>query len=630
MSNRDRGDLRALSRAVRNEIRDAEPPPDKLSLPDGAPLPDRVRDTMEAAMNADFGHVRIHTGPTADSLARALNADAFAVGSDVFFASGAYNPAGEAGRHLLAHELAHTLQSGDRCSARGSAELRIASSSGLAEQAAQQCASRVARRARVPRPARAVARRTDTEAPLTVHRHASYEHRLLGDALPEDLNTIAKKDGGYLSLLGGQVEFLRMWKDKPESVTESMILDHYPYVLPVRLQNSGLLVTYGELNTLPDYIANPGVLDQQPKSIVLPILQAVRQEGYNRLQRLRGSRDTASFADAVAINTGWDYIDLLIETDAIDRLTAGIGPDRTNHYTAAIGRNACHFAPFSWYRWYEFHVQARQIAQQAHEADPTMRDTLTRAALTYNGMADHFLQDSFAAGHLVNKNLVMQWFVEWAAKQWHVPVHAWDAVKHMTTHDQPDLAARVLYDTENLYRPDPGRVTDPQTAEEQPTYTERMTRSGVKASGGASQATSYQRYLAWLNSTVVQSASGVLHDHWNAASLWVASAAHPEPYQIWGDTTMLNGGDGVRIAGETSHASQRAIADILAHGGTDITVRSIADRFPTMVQNEAGSLLPLETWQDSMRPLADKLFEDVHYYLLRLYPTIDHISVDQV
>ena len=35
-----------------------------------------------------------------------------------------------------------------------------------------------------------------------------------------------------------------------------------------------------------------------------------------------------------------------------------------------------------------------------------------RQALIKNGYADHFLQDSFAAGHLVNKTLVMQWWVE--------------------------------------------------------------------------------------------------------------------------------------------------------------------------------------------------------------------------
>lgn len=595
----------------------------------GEPLPDRVRDELERAVNADFGNVRVHADAAAADLARAVEADAFAVGSDVYFAAGAFNPGRTAGLRLLAHELVHAVQDPPAVG-HGGHDLYISDVSSPREQEARRMAAMVVDAAgRLDRPTRRVAPRTDRDAPVHVHRHASFEHRLLGDALPADLDAIAKKQDGYQSLLTGQVEFLGMWAKNPESVTEAMILERYPYVMPLRVGEGDLLVTYGELNTMPDYLANLKVFEQQPKNIVLPILQAVRQEGYNRLQRLRGSRDTESFEKAVGINTGWDFIDLLYETYDVDSLTRDIGPNRTNHYSAAIGRNACHFAPFSWYRWNEFHTRARDTARQAHSADGPTRAALTKAAWTYNGFADHFLQDSFAAGHLVNKNLLMQWFVEWVSDYWYIPIADWDAVKHMTTKEQPGLAARVLYNQENLYHPDPQRVTDPQTAEEQATYQDRMRRTGVQASGGASQDTSYQRYLAWLNSTVIQSASGVLHDYFNNTSLWVASAAHPEPYQIWGDDTMLSGGDGVRLACEAAHASQRAIADLLDHGGTDITVREIADRFPSMVRNDAGVLLPLEAWQDGLRPLAAKLFPDVHYYLLRLYSTIGHVSVDQ-
>ncbi len=30
-----------------------------------------------------------------------------------------------------------------------------------------------------------------------------------------------------------------------------------------------------------------------------------------------------------------------------------------------------------------------------------------------NGFGDHFLQDSYAAGHLINKTQIMMWFVNW-------------------------------------------------------------------------------------------------------------------------------------------------------------------------------------------------------------------------
>lgn len=58
----------------------------------------------------DFSRVRIHTGPVANSSARALQARAYTVGEDILFADGEYSPNTSAGRALLAHELTHVLQ----------------------------------------------------------------------------------------------------------------------------------------------------------------------------------------------------------------------------------------------------------------------------------------------------------------------------------------------------------------------------------------------------------------------------------------------------------------------------------------------------------------------------------------
>lgn len=75
----------------------------------GAPLPTGTRDFMEARFGHDFGHVRIHTGETADHAARGLGARAFTLGHDIAFARGQWSD-GPSGRHLLAHELTHVLQ----------------------------------------------------------------------------------------------------------------------------------------------------------------------------------------------------------------------------------------------------------------------------------------------------------------------------------------------------------------------------------------------------------------------------------------------------------------------------------------------------------------------------------------
>lgn len=76
----------------------------------GAPLPEPVRRTMEGALGADLGSVRVHAGRDAAELNDAMQARAFAVGSDVFFRDGMPDIRRTEGQSLLAHELTHVVQ----------------------------------------------------------------------------------------------------------------------------------------------------------------------------------------------------------------------------------------------------------------------------------------------------------------------------------------------------------------------------------------------------------------------------------------------------------------------------------------------------------------------------------------
>ncbi len=76
----------------------------------GRPLPESVRAFFEPRLGRDFSPVRVHTGPRAGELARAVRARAFTVGRQVVFGDNEYAPATSAGRRLLAHELTHTVQ----------------------------------------------------------------------------------------------------------------------------------------------------------------------------------------------------------------------------------------------------------------------------------------------------------------------------------------------------------------------------------------------------------------------------------------------------------------------------------------------------------------------------------------
>ena len=76
----------------------------------GQPLGASIRTPMEDAFGADLSKVRVHTGTSANRLARSVDASAMTLGSDIFFSEGHFAPQRRAGRRLLAHELTHTLQ----------------------------------------------------------------------------------------------------------------------------------------------------------------------------------------------------------------------------------------------------------------------------------------------------------------------------------------------------------------------------------------------------------------------------------------------------------------------------------------------------------------------------------------
>jgi hypothetical protein len=67
---------------------------------------------MEPRLNADLGDVRVHADESAASLSNHLSARAFTYRNHVFFARDQYQPGTSEGRHLLAHELTHTIQQG--------------------------------------------------------------------------------------------------------------------------------------------------------------------------------------------------------------------------------------------------------------------------------------------------------------------------------------------------------------------------------------------------------------------------------------------------------------------------------------------------------------------------------------
>lgn len=103
---------------------------DRHESSDGRGLDPTIKTQMEASFGTDFSAVKVHTDGTANKAAGDINAKAFAQGSNVFFGAGQYEPGKKDGQHLIAHELAHVVQTGGAANSPVQAKANAVSSPG--------------------------------------------------------------------------------------------------------------------------------------------------------------------------------------------------------------------------------------------------------------------------------------------------------------------------------------------------------------------------------------------------------------------------------------------------------------------------------------------------------------------
>lgn len=300
----------------------------------------------------------------------------------------------------------------------------------------------------------------------TVQRHGSAEHMLMGDTKPSELAQAANgkvKTENRIHVLEQELTRVCNWHTAGvKAITEKMGTDLGVKMVKVGATNP-IWITYGEMNAMPDYVPNPDavlqgdgehlgqfvqhirydssrwikeqvvrIIDEERATIKpirydvidsgdgppihIPVYSEADEQRLAALNRLQGRQASTTTSDkwekatnvARAVN---GTAAAAAETKGLDAKTANSGSDK---YTNLLGRNACHFVPFSWDRWFQFHNEAKEDAKRANEAgNETDKKNLLNTARIKNGYADHFLQDSYAAGHLINKTLVMQWYVEW-------------------------------------------------------------------------------------------------------------------------------------------------------------------------------------------------------------------------
>ncbi len=518
----------------------------------------------------DFANVRVHDDAEANRIARSVQADAFAFGEDVYFAAGKCRPQTSGGQHVLAHELAHVVQhrTGAGSSATGSPTI------GRADDPAEASADREASRVVAAMRKRAVAAEPDAEAvnadvhrqvgAAVICRHTSPEHLSLGSIGPKDLKSIPDAEGllekmdlatadktdpstirHAIHVLLQERARVRDWqkgggpkdKDAAEKIFGTPVVEidnRTTGAEPPEAGRGGVLVTYGELNTLADYFGSLDDLRAINNDTVFGALQTIRAEYYDYL----GTRFTQLVSsDFIESSTpgpdgpefhryyrkeSWyeQNVDLALDPTAgyssedspgmteqefAGDLRGGAGvksriadmggvddavakdkgtQDRGVGGTwGAIARNACHFAPQSWYTWKQYHQQARAHAREAYALRQSGESEKAAAkendAWLTNGFGDHYLQDSFAAGHLINKTLVMQWYVDFIAKNFKVfgpNKEGMARLGQMGEQQQPGLAGRDLYS-----KPKDGQPSGPQAITDDMTPDQAMKTVGLTA-----------------------------------------------------------------------------------------------------------------------------------------------------
>lgn len=317
----------------------------------GSPLPAPLRDDFGAALGTDLSPVQLHTGAASATAASGMQAKAFAVGQHIHFGAGAYDPSSHAGRHLLAHEVAHTVQQAGNPASPQRAAL-VSSSTDPAEREAERFAD-----AFVSGAATTGLVTTASRPAAAIHRYEKEEHHDIPTRHLEELYAFLATDEGKKWAAGKGYD--------AEMLAERMAAD--PVIKGEKLHGSN------EKN--PDGKAT--------------------EYGYGV--------PTALMGDLFAT---WEEMDGASQ-DTIDNLmkaksTGDYQKHSNGQYLKLAKNNDDHFAVRNKLAWEKHHVQAIDLAEKSRDDD----ELFERAKLIEAAGA-HFLTDAFAAGHLFEKRVVL-------------------------------------------------------------------------------------------------------------------------------------------------------------------------------------------------------------------------------
>ena len=164
------GTAQRIARRASGVAGDPESAVASVASSNGTGLPETARARFESSLGTDLSGVRVHTGAASSDAAAQLGARAFTTGNDIHFGAGQYRPDDPFGMHLLAHEVAHTVQQ-QGATAAPQAKLEVSEPGDASEHEADHAADAMVRGERAtvsPAPAgaaRMIHRFADGDAP---------------------------------------------------------------------------------------------------------------------------------------------------------------------------------------------------------------------------------------------------------------------------------------------------------------------------------------------------------------------------------------------------------------------------------------------------------------------------------
>lgn len=451
----------------------------------GSPLPEATRSFFEPRFGADFSQVRIHTDSRAAETARSINARAFTVGRNIAFGSGQYAPHTHEGQKILAHELTHVVQQSGKVSP-------------LVQRWGELEHKTVGNEAQIEFPYRGTIRVNMTALRESLRKSSDDPYRNIKvDLLVGAKVLVVGKERGWLQIV---VES-GMARDKKgatvtadtmtgyvskELITKST--DVFGAQLPIA---GGLDLSYGDL------VAMGG---DHFKDLAQLMGEASTVAGRANLKKLRDLIDNEKTKSP-------DYTD-----------PNTVSKDYADRFKALAVENISHFSHggTSSVTWHQLHTDAIAAALEAGRNGQT--SGLAKAYVA-NAFADHFLTDSFSAGHVrVPRENIIRYYKKFTV----------DLFQQIIDNLSQRLGRRIY----ELLEDDYGRVRAfGDEADRRRAVNDVRTRimdTISKVGGAAKVQAEFGTYLAGA-------ISKVLHDFDNKNGLSVVSKKHPEGWTAFGD-----------------------------------------------------------------------------------------------